>query len=78
MPEDLSAAPPDARLVRLEGTMSFRDLGGWRTVEGRSVAWRKVYRSDHPPRPRVSLRARFPNPQLGAVWRRIAVSVGAS
>jgi protein-tyrosine phosphatase len=35
------------RLVLLEGTRNFRDLGGYRTDDGASVRWGRVYRSDH-------------------------------
>jgi protein-tyrosine phosphatase len=31
----------------LEGTVNFRDLGGYETSEGRRVRWGKVFRSDH-------------------------------
>jgi protein-tyrosine phosphatase len=34
------------RLVRLDGTVNFRDLGGYRTTDGHWVAMGKVYRSD--------------------------------
>ena len=34
------------RLVPLEGAANFRDLGGYRTVGGRSVRWGLLYRSD--------------------------------
>ncbi|MFC8734334.1 tyrosine-protein phosphatase [Luteimicrobium sp. NPDC057192] len=34
------------RLVRLDGTVNFRDLGGYRTTDGQWVAMGKVYRSD--------------------------------
>ncbi|HMQ25573.1 MAG TPA: tyrosine-protein phosphatase [Acidimicrobiales bacterium] len=34
------------RLVPLEGTLNFRDLGGYRTVDGRQVRWGRVFRSD--------------------------------
>lgn len=34
------------RLVRLDGTVNFRDLGGYRTEDGRWVAMGKVYRAD--------------------------------
>ena len=34
------------RLVPLEGTMNFRDLGGYRTADGRRVRWGRVFRSD--------------------------------
>jgi len=35
---------PERRLP-LEGASNFRDLGGYKTEDGRSVRWRKVYRS---------------------------------
>jgi protein-tyrosine phosphatase len=34
------------RWVQLDGCINFRDLGGYRTVEGRTVSWRRVYRAD--------------------------------
>jgi protein-tyrosine phosphatase len=34
------------RRVVLEGADNFRDLGGYRTADGRSVRWRMLYRSD--------------------------------
>jgi protein-tyrosine phosphatase len=34
------------RLVRLDGTVNFRDLGGYRTADGHWVAMGKVYRAD--------------------------------
>ena len=34
------------RLVPLQGTMNFRDLGGYRTADGRRVSWGLVFRSD--------------------------------
>jgi protein-tyrosine phosphatase len=38
-------ASPD-RLVRLEGTRNFRDLGGYRGADGRTVRYCRLYRSD--------------------------------
>ncbi|MFC4595866.1 tyrosine-protein phosphatase [Sphingobium tyrosinilyticum] len=43
-------APPSAvkrysRLLPLEGGQNFRDLGGYRTMDGRTVRWRLLYRS---------------------------------
>jgi protein-tyrosine phosphatase len=35
------------RRVPLEGTVNFRDLGGYETIDGRRVKWGKVFRSDH-------------------------------
>ena len=36
----LDAAPPwAARLLLLQGARNFRDLGGYRTADGRSVRW---------------------------------------
>jgi protein-tyrosine phosphatase len=34
------------RLIPLEGAVNFRDLGGFRTVDGRTVRWRFLFRSD--------------------------------
>ena len=39
------AAHPD-RWVPLEGTVNFRDLGGYPTLDGRSTRWRSTYRAD--------------------------------
>lgn len=35
------------RRVPFEGTMNFRDLGGYMTREGRQVKWGRIYRSDN-------------------------------
>jgi protein-tyrosine phosphatase len=35
------------RLLRLQGATNFRDLGGYSGREGRSVRWRRLFRSDH-------------------------------
>jgi protein tyrosine/serine phosphatase len=34
------------RRIDFEGSFNFRDLGGWRTNDGRSVRWNKLYRAD--------------------------------
>jgi protein-tyrosine phosphatase len=34
------------RLIPLEGAVNFRDLGGFRTGDGRTVRWRTLFRSD--------------------------------
>lgn len=36
----------DDRLVNLEGCVNFRDLGGWRTADGRRIRSGRLYRSD--------------------------------
>jgi protein-tyrosine phosphatase len=35
----------DERIIPLEGATNFRDLGGYETVDGRFLAWGRVYRS---------------------------------
>ncbi|WP_020529128.1 tyrosine-protein phosphatase [Flexithrix dorotheae] len=35
------------RLIQLDGTCNFRDLGGYFTREGRKIKWGKVFRADH-------------------------------
>ena len=35
------------RLLPLDGTHNFRDLGGYATRDGRRVRWGRLYRSDH-------------------------------
>ena len=34
------------RQIDLEGCLNFRDLGGYPTTDGRTLAWRGIYRSD--------------------------------
>ena len=36
------------RRITLEGCVNFRDLGGYRTGDGRTVKWRRLFRSDSP------------------------------
>jgi protein-tyrosine phosphatase len=33
------------RLVRMEGAVNFRDIGGYKTVDGKEVKWGRVFRS---------------------------------
>jgi len=48
IPESPPAAP--VRHIDLEGQPNFRDLGGYETVDGRTVVWGQVYRSGELPR----------------------------
>lgn len=38
-------ADSSKRLVKMEGAINFRDVGGYRTANGKTVKWGKVYRS---------------------------------
>ena len=38
--------PAHARVLALQGAANFRDLGGYRTADGRQVRWGRVFRSD--------------------------------
>jgi len=42
----ISAETAGDRWLRLEGSVNFRDLGGYTTGDGRQVAWRRLYRAD--------------------------------
>ncbi len=35
-----------SRTLAFEGCVNFRDLGGYRTTDGRAVAWRRLFRAD--------------------------------
>ncbi|MCE6998241.1 tyrosine-protein phosphatase [Saccharothrix sp. S26] len=37
---------PPPRFLDIDGLFNFRDLGGYRTEDGRSVTWGRLYRSD--------------------------------
>ncbi len=41
----LSGAPYD-RHISLEGAVNFRDLGGYRSADGRTIRWRSLFRAD--------------------------------
>ena len=41
----MNSAVDPRRIIALQGGRNFRDLGGYRTEDGRSVKWRKVFRS---------------------------------
>jgi protein tyrosine/serine phosphatase len=45
-PPAVAHAPPGVRLLDLEGSVNFRDLGGWRTESGRRVRAGRLFRSD--------------------------------
>jgi len=34
------------RMIKMEGCLNFRDLGGYPTADGRQLAWRQLFRSD--------------------------------
>lgn len=36
-----------ARTLSLSGATNFRDLGGYRAADGRTVRWRRLFRSNH-------------------------------
>ena len=36
-----------SRSLQLEGASNFRDLGGYRGLDGRALRWRRIFRSDH-------------------------------
>ncbi|HSV71933.1 MAG TPA: tyrosine-protein phosphatase [Methylibium sp.] len=47
MPQPDSLAPPArARLTPLAGAVNFRELGGYRAADGRTVKWGRLHRSD--------------------------------
>jgi protein-tyrosine phosphatase len=44
--KELSMNSSLERRIALEGSYNFRDLGGYRTTDGREVRWRRLFRSD--------------------------------
>lgn len=40
-----SQEPADNRHIALEGQSNFRDLGGYKTRDGKTIKWGQVYRS---------------------------------
>lgn len=47
MNEAVTIRSEPLRLIPFDGAPNFRDLGGYETEDGRSVAWGKVFRSSH-------------------------------
>ena len=35
------------RTISLDGGINFRDLGGYRSIDGKTIRWRKLFRSGH-------------------------------
>jgi protein-tyrosine phosphatase len=44
-PLEHDGAPPD-RALAFDGCVNFRDLGGYRTSDGLTVGWRRLFRAD--------------------------------
>jgi len=44
---NMAPMPSPTRLLPLNGASNFRDLGGYAGANGRSVRWRRLFRSDH-------------------------------
>jgi protein-tyrosine phosphatase len=38
--------PEPSRALTFEGCVNFRDLGGYRTFDGRRIGWRRLFRAD--------------------------------
>jgi protein-tyrosine phosphatase len=47
VPDQGSGVIVSERRVPLEGSVNFRDLGGYRTLDGRRLRWGQVFRSDN-------------------------------
>ena len=43
--DSLPPLPAD-RHIPLEGSVNFRDLGGYRGIDGRTIRWRHLFRAD--------------------------------
>lgn len=45
-PNDTPALVQSIRVIELEGAHNFRDIGGYKTKDGKTVKWGQIYRSD--------------------------------
>jgi len=45
--QDSSLKDSPARHLALQGASNFRDLGGYKTADGRTTRWRHIFRSNH-------------------------------
>lgn len=50
MDKNLEGGTPHNRHIALEGQSNFRDIGGYKTIDGRTVKWGEVYRTGELPR----------------------------
>ena len=41
----IDSAKQNKRILSIDGVINFRDLGGYKTIDGRSVKWHQLYRS---------------------------------
>ena len=47
LPENGAGIVIGERRLPLQGSVNFRDLGGYQTSDGRRIKWGKIFRSDH-------------------------------
>lgn len=43
--QEANTGVADTRMILMEGSRNFRDVGGYRTADGRTVRWNALYRS---------------------------------
>lgn len=43
--QEANTGVADTRMIPMEGSRNFRDVGGYRTADGRTVRWNALYRS---------------------------------
>ncbi len=47
MTDHIAPASAPERIIKLEGTLNLRDIGGYATADGHTTRWRRFFRSDN-------------------------------